>query len=357
MITVTKPHLPDRKLFDSFVDSIYETRVLTNFGPLNEQLTEKLKDYLEIENLLLVSSGTVALEIAIKTWEIERATTSIKNIDTTPFSFAATSSAPSFLGYKLNYSDVDKTGNIDLKKIQKTSELMLAVNVYGNPNKFKELDEIYHGNVIYDNAHCFGVRSQHNIFLQGYATTCSMHATKIFSTGEGGFIAFKNRHSFQIAKKLVNFGFEDGNISLPLGINAKLSEFNAAYGLSLFEKIDHILSSRRKIALIYGRNLPKNVIKCILVDNAKHKSNFAYYPVLFEREIDLLAVCRILNNEGVFPRRYFYPSLNTVYSEGNNTCPESEELARKVLCLPIYPDLKQSEVLFICNLIGKSLNL
>ena len=357
MISVTRPHMPDRAVFDKFINSIYETRVLTNFGPLNEQLTEKLKDYLEIENLLLVSSGTVALEIALKTWEIEMAMTSIKNIDTTPFSFAATSSAPSFLGYKLNYHDVDETGNIDVRKIQKTSELLLAVNVYGNPNKFKELDEIYHGNVIYDNAHCFGVKSKQNIFLQGYATTCSMHATKVFSTVEGGFIAFKNSQSFQIAKKLANFGYENGNISLSLGINAKLSELHAAYGLSLFEKIDHILSSRRKVAVTYHKNLPNKRIKCILVESGSHISNFAYYPVLFESETDLLAACRELTHNGIYPRRYFYPSLDKIHSVENISCPVSEELASKILCLPIYPDLKQSEVLFICNLIRKSLNL
>ena len=340
MIPVTKPHLPEIGRYISYIERCYQNNQLTNNGPLAQELKARLEEYLGVQNLLLVANGTLALQIAYKALGV-----SGKAI-TTPFAFVATSSSLKWEGIEPVYADIDAQ-SLDLcpekvlEAIDPEVTALVPVHVYGNPCDVEAFDEIakeHDLKVIYDAAHAFGVRLNGRSILQwGDAATLSFHATKVFHTVEGGAIVFKKREDYERACRLINFGYEEGEV-VDEGINAKMSEFHAAMGLSMLDEIETVLAKREEVHRRYYEALESLYEMPVWKEGATR--NYAYFPVLFPSEDALLKTQERLNEAGIFPRRYFYPSLDTLESgRPDGGSPISRDRARRVLCLPIYPAL------------------
>lgn len=312
-ILVTKPFLPDLKEYTAYLQQIWDNNWLTNNGPMVKELEQKLKDYLGVKHLFFVSNGTIALQIAIKALGLTG------EIITTPFTYVATTNSIIWEGCTPVFVDIDEQGfGIDPAKIESAitskTQAIMAVHVYGNPNRVKEIEKIakkHNLRVIYDAAHCFGTRiGKQSILNFGDISTLSFHATKVFHTVEGGAIA---TNSDVLARKISlyrSFGHV-GDDHITVGINGKNSEFHAAMGLVNLKKLPQVISRRKKVAETYDAHLSKDRLRTLKV--AKNVLfNYAYYPVVFESEAVLLKVKAALEKENIFPRRYFFPSLNTV---------------------------------------------
>ena len=354
MIPVTKCFLPPIELYTEWVQKAYDKQWLTNRGELVQLLEERLKGYLGVEWMTVTNNGTIPLQIALKLLGKGG------EIITTPFSYVATTAAivwenctPVFVDIHPEYLTIDET-KIEEAITDKTT-CILATHVFGNPCAIEVIETIakkHNLYVIYDAAHAFGVTYQgQSIFNYGDVSTCSFHATKLFHTGEGGAMFAKDseiRHQLFYSH---NFGHNGPLDFYGLGINGKISELHAAMGLAVFESIDTILSERRKVVELYDALLDFTKIKKMKI-RAHTEWNYSYYPVLFSTEEDLLKVLKLLNDQGVFPRRYFYPSLNTVpYANGIQML-VSEAVSSCVLCLPLYVGLDKKEIEQICNLIN-----
>lgn len=354
MIPVTKCFLPPIELYTEWVQKAYDKQWLTNRGELVQLLEERLKGYLGVEWMTVTNNGTIPLQIALKLLGKGG------EIITTPFSYVATTAAivwenctPVFVDIHPEYLTIDET-KIESAITEKTT-CILATHVFGNPCAVDVIEAIakkHNLYVIYDAAHAFGVTYQgQSIFNYGDVSTCSFHATKLFHTGEGGAMFAKDseiRHQLFYSH---NFGHNGPLDFYGLGINGKISELHAAMGLAVFESIDTILSERRKVVEMYDALLDFTKIKKMKI-RAHTEWNYSYYPVLFSTEEVLLKVLKLLNDQGVFPRRYFYPSLNTIpYANGIEML-VSEALSSRVLCLPLYVGLEKKEIEQICNLIN-----
>lgn len=340
MIPVTKPHLPEIGRYISYIERCYENNQLTNNGPLVQELKARLEEYLGVQNLLLVANGTLALQIAYKVLGV-----SGKAI-TTPFTFVATSSSLKWEGIEPIYADIDgESLNLSPEKTREALDpdvtALVPVHVYGNPCDVEAFDRIAQEHdlkVIYDAAHAFGVRLNGKSILQwGDAATLSFHATKVFHTVEGGAIVFKRREDYERACRLINFGYEAGEV-VDEGINAKMSEFHAAMGLCMLDEIETVLQKREEVYYRYYEALKDHFEMPLWKEGATR--NYAYFPVLFPSEDALLRAQQRLNEAGVFPRRYFYPSLDAL-GEGqpDEQNSISRDRASRVLCLPMYPAL------------------
>jgi dTDP-4-amino-4,6-dideoxygalactose transaminase len=340
MIPVTRPHLPEKIRYLEYISRCYENCQLTNDGPLVQELKARLEDYLGVQNLLPVANGTLALQIAYKVLGV-----SGKAI-TTPFTFVATSSSLKWEGIEPVFADIDEE-TLELCPEKSKGILdpdvtaLVPVHVYGNPCDVGAFDQIAddHGlKVIYDAAHAFGVRLNGRSVLQwGDAATLSFHATKVFHTVEGGAIVFKKREDYERACRLINFGYEAGEV-VDEGINAKMSEFHAAMGLSMLDEIETVLEKRGEIHDRYYEALADRFEMPLWKEDATR--NYAYFPVLFPSEDALLKTQQRLNEAGIFPRRYFYPSLDALgYGQPGGMNPISRDRARRVLCLPMYSTL------------------
>ncbi|PAF53184.1 aminotransferase DegT [Helicobacter sp. 13S00482-2] len=343
-INVNKPYLPDINKYKKYLDRIWRNNHLTNFGPLSMELELKLCEYLGVDNLLLVSNGTLALQIAYKVLGIKG------EVITTPFSFVATTNTILWENLKPVFCDINpQTFCIDEQKIEKLitpkTEAILPVHVFGNPCEVEFIDIIakkHNLKVIYDAAHAFGVKYKNNsIFNYGDISTLSFHATKLFHCVEGGALIATDNAFIQEAKKIINFGLSN---SFPdsLGINAKNSEFHAAMGLCMLEDIDIIFQERQKIWMYYYEQLKDSFHIQKISKNANN--NFHYFPIIFKNQEKLLNVLSILEKKNIFPRRYFYPSLNILdFNSKNQSCPVSEDISKRILCLPIYVGLSQKD--------------
>lgn len=354
MIPVTKPHLPDRKKLAAYIDGIYERGWLTNNGPLVQELTRRLETHLGVENVLLVANGTLALQIAFRTLGVTGSAV------TTPFSFVATTSALQWEGITPVFADIDpQTLCIDPKQVEaavtQNTSALVPVHVFGNSCDVEALDDIaqrHNLKTIYDGAHAFGVNYKDRSLLSyGDAATLSFHATKLFHSIEGGAIIFKHKADLERARLLINFGYDNGEIR-SLGINAKMSEFHAAMGLCVLDEIKQIQAGRSRVCELYREELEGRVR--LPIWNSHCTRNHSYFPVLFDDEAALLRVQRALNDEGINPRRYFYPSLDSLdYIESPIPIrqPVASDIARRVLCLPLYPELNNNLVHTICQAI------
>lgn len=353
MIPVTKTFLPPLEEYTSLVQDIWQRQWLTNHGPLVLELELKLKEYLKIENLLYLSNGTVALQIAIKALGLEG------EIITTPFSYVATTSSIVWEGCTPVFVDIDPHSlNIDPKKIEqaitaKTSAI-LATHVYGNPCDVEAIDAIAqkHGlKVIYDAAHCFGTLYKgKSIFSYGDICTTSFHATKLFHTIEGGAVFTNDPELLKIMAYMRNFGHDGPEKFQGLGINGKNSEFHAAMGVVNLKYVDSIIEKRKELSLYYKEKLQSFSGKTPkLLDNSLF--NYAYYPVVFSSNEVLLKTLEVLNENLIYPRRYFYPSLDTLPYVGNFDMPISNDIASRVLCLPLYHTLTKEEIDLVTGLI------
>lgn len=350
MIPVTKPYLPSREKLNKYVDGIYERNWLTNNGPLVQELTRRLEDYLGVDNLLLVANGTLALQIAYRTLEVSGAVNA-KNVKpeaiTTPFTFIATASSLKWEGVQPIFADIDSDSwclapeNIEAK-ITPQSRAIVPVHVFGNACDVESIDAIaqkHNLKVIYDASHAFGVNYKGESLLKhGDAATLSFHATKLFHTIEGGAIIFKRKEDLERAKKLINFGITGPESIEELGINAKMNEFQAAMGLCVLDEMGDNLQARAQVWQRYEQALPAN-----LQLQATHEAlsyNYAYFPVVFESEAQTVRVAAALKEDGVLARRYFYPSLESVAClDAQAEQPVTKDIASRILCLPIYAEL------------------
>ena len=298
MINVTKPYLPDRNKLNEYIDGIYDSVWLTNNGPLVRELTERLKQYLGVDNLLLVSNATTALQIAYKVFGITG-----KAI-TTPFSFVATTSSLVWVGIEPTFVDIDAESLcIDPSKIESAvtpeTTAIVPVHVFGNACDVETIEDIaykYGLKTIYDGAHAFGVQYKgKSLSSYGDATILSFQATKLFHTIEGGAIIFKNIDDYNKAKKMIYFGIDGSDLITEVGINGKMNEFQAAMGLCVLDSMDTILEKRAKIWHQYNRGL-RDYLKIPHI-NSSASNNFSYFPVIFESEQVLLKVKEVMNNQ------------------------------------------------------------
>jgi dTDP-4-amino-4,6-dideoxygalactose transaminase len=359
MINVTKTFFPPLKEYNEQLQRIWENEWLTNRGELLQELEEKVIKYLNVSNVTIMNNGTIPLQIALKILGNQG------EIITTPFSYVATSAAivwenctPVFVDIHPDYLTIDET-KIEAAITDKTTAI-LATHVFGNPCHIEVIEAIakkYNLNVIYDAAHCFGVTYQgKSLFEFGDVSTCSFHATKLFHTGEGGALFCKDE---ELRKKMFyshNFGHNGPLAFHGLGINGKISELQAAMGLSVLPYMNRIIEGRKIVVDFYNKNLDFSKLRIMkLRDNTKW--NYSYYAIIFETEEILLRVQKALNDEQIFPRRYFYPSLNTIPYVNGKTMPVSENIASKVMCLPLYFGLKNDELNGICKKITTILNI
>lgn len=354
MIPVTKSFLPPINEYTAQVNRAFENEWITNRGQLIRELEEKLKVYLEIDNILITNNGTIPLQIALKLLGNQG------EIITTPFSYVATTAAivwenctPIFVDINPNTFTID-TSLIEAAITPKTT-CILATHVFGNVCDIEEIDRIakkHNLKVIYDAAHCFGVKyNGKSIFEYGDISTCSFHATKLFHTGEGGAIFCKDealRHKIFYSH---NFGHNGPLDFYGLGINGKNSELNAAMGLAIFPYIEMIISKRKEVIDYYFERLDFTKVKAMEL-NPSITWNYSYFPIVFENEASLLKTLETLNKSEIFPRRYFYPSLNTIKYTQGASMPISENLASRIMCLPLYVGLKQNEIAEIVKLIN-----
>lgn len=353
MINVTKTFLPPFDEYTAILKRAWDKGWITNNGSLLLELENKLKEYLRVNHLLFCSNGTIVLQMAIKALDIT------KEIITTPFSYVATTNAILWEGCTPVFVDIEKNNLcIDTYKIEdaitENTEAILATHVYGFPcsiEKIRKIADKYNLKVIYDGAHSFGgIYKNKSLLSYGDISTCSFHATKLFHTVEGGCVI---SHDEKIAKKLFlyrSFGhIEDEHISI--GINAKNSELHAAMGLTVLPRISDIIERRKMLSNLYLNMLRNHIqIPDFKLDDFQY--NYSYFPVIFNSEKTLLKVKKILLENEINARRYFYPSLNLVPQIHNTMrCPVSEDISLRVLCLPLYYELEESDIKRICKII------
>lgn len=354
MIPVTKPFLPPKEEYDAFVQGIWQRNWLTNNGPLVTELELKLKNYLGAD-MLYLSNGTIALQIAIKALGL------MGEIITTPFSYVATTSAIVWEGCKPVFVDIDSsTLNIDSAKIEQAITdktcAILATHVYGNPCDIEAIEILakkHSLKVIYDAAHAFGTTFKgQSIYTFGDVSTASFHATKLFHTIEGGAVFTSDTDLLNILSYMRNFG-HIGDVYRYVGVNAKNSEFHAAMGLVNLRYIHSILMQRKKLSLYYDENLREfPFVKPFIHGNCEY--NYSYYPIILEGEEMLNRVSEALQANQIYPRRYFYPSLNQLPYVELQHMPVSENISKRVLCLPLYHDLSLPEIDRITSAIIKA---
>lgn len=354
MITVTKTFLPPLETYHQWVKRVFDNQWLTNRGELTRLLEEKLKEHLQVDWLTITNNGTIPLQIALKLLAKQG------EVITTPFSYVATTSAiiwenctPVFVDIHPEYLTIDET-KIEAAITDKTTAI-LATHVFGNPCHIEEIERIaqkYNLAVIYDAAHCFGVEyNGKSIFEYGDVSTCSFHATKLFHTGEGGAMFSNNPELQHQLYYSHNFGHNGPLDFHGLGINAKISELQAAMGLSVLPHMKEIMDSRKKITEMYDSLLDFSKLQKLKI-RENTQWNHSYYPIIFDSESRLLEVQALLNQNNIYPRRYFYPSLNTVPFVKPSSMPVSEGIASRIMCLPLYKDLNDVDQLKIIHLIN-----
>ena len=357
MINVTKTFFPPIKEYELLLQRVWKNQWLTNRGQLLLELEEKVKEYLSVSNVIIMTNGTIPIQIALKNLGKGG------EIITTPFSYVATTSSivwenchPVFVDIHPDYLTIDET-KIEAAITPKTTAI-LATHVFGNPCHVEAIQTIarrHNLKVIYDAAHCFGVTYQgKSIFDFGDVSTCSFHATKLFHTGEGGALFCNDPALNHTMFYSHNFGHKGPLDFYGLGINGKISELQAAMGLAVLPYMNEIIKSRKTSVDFYSNTLNFTKLKTIKI-RENTTWNYSYYPILFESEVQLLKVQEALNKAAIFPRRYFYPSLNTIDFTKGIVMPISEEIASKVLCLPLYMGLIEDELSQITSIINQNI--
>jgi len=359
MIPVTKSFLPPLEDYVEYLKKIWDSNQLTNNGPLVKELEAKLKDYLGVKHLFFVSNGTIALQIAIKAMDLH------DEVITTPFSYVATTSSLVWEGCQPVFVDIDTDTlcldpNLIEAAITPKTTAILATHVYGIPcdvEKIQSIAEKHHLKVIYDAAHTFGVKYLgKSLVSYGDISTLSFHATKLFHTVEGGAIITNDDELAHRISYMRNFGHNGQEAFWGVGVNGKNSEFHAAMGLCNFPHIQEIITARQQIFAWYDELIEgTGLTRPMLPDKTEY--NFAYYPVIFPSEEALLQAKHQLNENEIFPRRYFYPSLNQVPYLLSNCSPISEMTSKKVLCLPLYRDLSSSDIEQITSIIKAKISM
>ena len=354
-IYVTQPYLPPLGEFIPYLEKIWENKILTNGGPFHQQLEQALCEYLGVEHIALFTNGTIALVTALQALRVTG------EVITTPYSFVATSHSLLWNGIKPVFVDIDPhTLNLDPGRIEAAitpqTTAIMPVHCYGHPCDVEAIQKIadnYNLKVIYDAAHGFGVQdAQGSILRHGDLSVLSFHATKVFNTFEGGAIVCPDEKTKVRIDQLKNFGHVGEVTVVAPGINGKMSEFNAALGLLQLKYIDQVLARRKEIDAAY-RKLLKGVkgIHC-LEDAGEKLANYSYFPILVGSEYPLSRddLYQKLKDNGIHPRRYFYPLISDfpmyrgLPSAHRENLPVATVAAQQVLCLPIYPNLEMSDI-------------
>lgn len=353
-IYVTQPSLPPLEEYIPYLEKIWSNKILTNGGPFHQELEAALCDYLGVEHIALFSNGTLALITALQSLRITG------EVITTPYSFVATAHSLLWNGIKPVFVDIDpRTLNIDPMKIEAAitpqTTAIMPVHCYGHPcdvDAIQRIADNYNLRVIYDAAHAFGVRNQAGSILRyGDLSILSFHATKVFNTFEGGAIICPDAKTKLRIDQLKNFGFVDEVTVVAPGINGKMSEINAAFGVLQLKHVDQALARRREIDALY-RELLGSVpgIECVK-DVGEAVANYSYFPIMVNDDYRLSrdGLYDRLKEHGIFPRRYFYPLITDfpmyrgLPSAHRDNLPMANAAAQRVLCLPIYPALTEQE--------------
>lgn len=350
MIPITKPSLPPLEEYTKKLEGIYERNWLTNDGPLVRELEAKLRERLGVEHLFFMSNGTIALQIAIKALGLKG------KVITTPFSYIATSSSILWEGCEPVYVDIESNSfNIDASKIEEaiTPEVsgIIATHCFGLPCDVEAIEDIAKGHnlkVIYDAAHAFGTTvNGRSIFEFGDVSTCSFHATKLFHTVEGGSVSTPDPELARRMSLMRNFGHNGPEKFDGIGINGKNSEFHAAMGLVNLEYVDSILQERREAVEFYCKHLDASEVR--LPPAGQLGWNCSYMPVVFDSEEMATQVKERLEANAIFPRRYFYPSLDAIFEPTKAHCGNSLSTAKSILCLPLFSGITKKEMTLVVN--------
>lgn len=358
MINVTQTFLPEMEEYISILRRAWDKKWITNNGDLVQELESRLKEYLNVKHLLFTANGTIVLQMALKALNVT------KEVITTPFSYVATTNSILWENCTPVFADIESTTfaiNPDEieRKITADTQAILATHVFGYPcnvEKIATIAQKYNLKVIYDGAHAFGCYYKEKSLLSyGDISTCSFHATKLFHTVEGGCIITDNDET---ARKLYLFR-QFGHVYddyYSIGINAKNSEFHAAMGLCVLPEVQNIIAERKKISELYISTIQHKDISIPTKSIDKLDYNYAYFPVLFSSEEKLLYIKKILSDNDILTRRYFYPSLNMLpFLNKTNNCLISENISNRILCLPLYVGLKDTDINKISIIINSSL--
>lgn len=354
-INVTKTFLPPLQEFQVYLEKIWERGHITNQGPLLKELEEQLQSYLNVDSLHFVTNGTMALQMALRSLSVTAG-----EVITTPFTYVATTSSILWEHCKPVFVDINPNSlNVDAEKIEqaitsKTTAIM-PVHVFGNPCDVEKIEAIAKKHklpVIYDAAHAFGVIYKgKSLFEHGDVSICSLHATKLFHTIEGGLLIAHDQKADKNLEHIKKFGHL-GDEHLMLGINGKASEFQAAMGLCNLQYVDKLIAERKKISKLYDKLLKGEFKRPTIRSGTKY--NYAYYPVIFQTEKKLHKALEALKADNIFPRRYFYPSLNKLdYAKSAESCPVSEDIANRIACLPLFAGINEGIIAKISKILLK----
>lgn len=364
-VYVTQPYLPPLQEFMPLLEEIWQNKILTNCGPMHQKLEKALCNYLGVDHIALFTNGTIALVTALQSLRITG------EVITTPYSFVATAHSLLWNGIKPVFVDIDpSTLNLDPAKIEAAitphTTAIMPVHCYGHPcdvDAIQKIADNYNLRIIYDAAHAFGVQDAGGSVLRhGDLSVLSFHATKVFNTFEGGAIVCPDARTKLRIDQLKNFGFVDEVSVVAPGINGKMSEFNAAFGLLQLQHLDIALASRREIDHTY-RELLKEVkgITC-LQDAGETVANYSYFPILVEPSYPLSRddLYQKLKDNNIFARRYFFPLISEfpmyrgMRSAERSNLPVASSAAERVICLPIFPALKADDQRRVIDLIREN---
>lgn len=365
-IPVTSPLLPPLEEFIPYLEEIWQSRFLTNGGAMHQALEKALCEYLGVSHISLFANGTLALLTALQSLRVTG------EVITTPYSFVATSHALSWNGLRPVFVDIDPiTLNLDPEKIEAAitpqTTAIMPVHCYGSPCDTTQIERIadtYNLKVIYDAAHAFGVEDEGGSLLRhGDLSVLSFHATKVFNTFEGGAIICPDEKTYRRIEYLKNFGFANETSVVALGINGKMNEVSAAFGLLQLRYIGQALLRRQKIDNAYREYLlTVSGLRCLPVSPATTRANNAYFPVLVESDFPLKRdeLYQFMRRHGINVRRYFYPLISdfSMYrglpSAAPANLPVARSIADRVLCLPIFPDLDDAAVAYVCGILEQA---
>lgn len=365
-IYVTQPALPPLEEFNFYLKQIWDNKILTNNGPYHQQFEKELADYLGVKFISLFANGTLALVTALQVLRITG------EVITTPFSFVATAHSLWWNNIKPVFADIEPDYfNLDPNKVEAAitpqTTAIMPVHVYGNPclvDRFQQIAETYGLKLIFDSAHAFGVKINGNSILNyGDLSILSFHATKGFNTIEGGAIVCHDEQTKRRIDFLKNFGFADEITVIAPGINAKMNELQAAFGIVQLKYIDENIRKRKIIAETYRKYLEGIAGIHFLSDIKDVSHSYTYFPILVDDKLygktrDVLY--EELKQHSIYGRRYFYPLISSfptyrgLISAQPSNLAVAEEVASQVICLPIYPQLELMDVKRISSIIHRS---
>lgn len=366
-LLVSEPSLTNFEEFAKLAKETWESGILTHNGPKVQELERRLKEKWEIPHLSLVTNGTIALEIAIRALKLPKGS----GIITTPFTWVATASSILWQNYKPIFVDIDpETLNIDPEKIDDyfvneyhNSDIevsaILAVHVFSNPCEVEIIDDLakkYRLKVIYDGAHSVNVKYKGRDLSQwGDITTHSYHATKLYNSGEGGAIITSDEDLAKRIERLRFFGHDENKDIVHEGTNGKMHEISACMGLANLEMMDKSMLHRKMLTIFYKERLANTGLKFQRLAN-QFAYNYSYCPIIFDSEETVLKVMSALEADNVIARRYFYPSVNEFKPYSGDSCPISEDISRRIICVPCHDGATVLDVDRICKIIRSVIN-